>query len=166
VIRRFVLLVAWVTVVWVALWGEVSPANVLSGVAVASIGVVMFPVRPAPYEHRVRVVPLVRALLEFVVSVVDGGLRVAWLVVRARSHPHSAVVQHDLADDDPLIIALMTHAIGLSPGTTVIEHDDRERRRLLVHVLDVDRLEQVHRSLARTERSIRAAFRQPSTRAT
>ena len=42
-----ILIVAWLVVVWVALWGNISAANILSGTVVAVLVLTVFPVQRA-----------------------------------------------------------------------------------------------------------------------
>ena len=57
--------VAFLLGIWLLLWGEVSVANVVSGLLVAAVLLVVFPRTPSTTGFVVRPVPTLRFLLFF-----------------------------------------------------------------------------------------------------
>lgn len=52
--------VCWLVLVWQLLWGDVSAANVLSGLVVALVITVLLPLPPVPIEGRLHPLSLDR----------------------------------------------------------------------------------------------------------
>lgn len=145
---------AWLLVVWLALWRDVSIANVVSGIVVAAAVLFFFP--PAKEEHglRVRPLPLMRFILTTAVSIVRANLFVAWEVVTPRNQINEGVVAVDLASSHPTVITLVSHAIILAPGTMVIDidkGDDVRPTKLFVHVLHLRSVEEIREEVLALE---------------
>lgn len=146
----------WLLGVWLALWGSVSFANVVSGLVTGVFA--LWLVVPGRYERPGTVRPL--ALAKFVVftawSVVKATSVVAWEVVTPTNQVNQAVVAVPVATRVPGVLTVVSHAIGLAPGTMVIditEHDDEEYPTMLhVHVLHLQSVEacraEVHHLMA------------------
>lgn len=146
---------AWLVVVWVMLWGSVTPANVLGGIAVATVLLLLFPLRPVASPGIVRPLALLRFLVSFAVDLVRSSLKVAALVVRPRARMHQAVLAIPVRGASDQLLTLLANAISLTPGTLTLEVD-REASVLYVHVLDVgpgpEGVERVRADILRVER--------------
>ena len=147
-------LVVWLTVVWVGLWGSVTAANVLGGLAVAVVLVVLLPLSDVPDRADVRVLPLLRFLGHFAVDLVVASWQVAVLAVRPGLHLRQAVVSVPVRGASDALLTLLADAISLTPGTLTLEVD-RPSATLFVHVLDVgegpDAVERMRTSLLAQE---------------
>jgi multicomponent Na+:H+ antiporter subunit E len=129
-IRRILAL----TLVWVALWGDPSPANFLWGAIIAVILSVVFP------ERRVsgaRFHPLAVARLTgyMFFSLVTS----TWSVVLAVVRPTPDRIEHGvltvpLATRSTLVAAVVSNSITLTPGTMTLSCDP-DTFVLSVHVL-------------------------------
>ncbi|GGM50750.1 hypothetical protein GCM10012275_22000 [Longimycelium tulufanense] len=114
-------------VVWVLLWGSLSPIVLLGGVLVAILVIGVFPL-PA-LEHRFHLRPLwilvlfARLLVDLVVSAVTVG----WQAVRYGSRTRTGIVAVPLHVDSDLLIALTANVTSLTPGSYVLEIDRRHR---------------------------------------
>jgi multicomponent Na+:H+ antiporter subunit E len=165
--RRVALRIAvlcWLMVVWILLWGRISVANVVGGLAVASVIIVLLPLPVVPVQGRLHPLSLARLLVALSWWLVQSSLQVAWQAVKPGPPPRSAVLRARVAVKSDLVLALAVNAINLIPGTIVLEID-QSRRLLYVHVLDVgsDRaVEQFHRQIAELERLLVAAFERDS----
>ena len=145
-------LVAWLTVVWVGLWGSLSPANVLGGVAVGLLLVRALPLTDVTSSSMVRPVHLLRFIAFFVVDLVRSSLQVTVLVLAPRRALRQAVVAVPVRGASDQLLTLLANAISLTPGTLTLEVD-RPRSTLYVHVLDVGAdVEQVRRDILVIER--------------
>jgi len=146
---------AWLVVVWVMLWGSVTPANVLGGVAVAAALLLVFPLPPVGSPGIFRPFALVRFLGFFLIELVRSSLRVAALVVRPRSQMHQAVLAIPVRAASDQLLTLLANAISLTPGTLTLEVD-RPGSTLYVHVLDVgpgpDGVDRARADIRRIER--------------
>lgn len=149
------LLVLWLTAVWVALWGSVTPANVLGGLAVA-VALLAVPTRePATpavgVRGRINPVGLLRFAAYFAVALVKASIEVVVLVLNPRMRLRQAVVAVPVAGASDALLTLLANSISLTPGTLTLEVD-REQRVLYVHALQVgegpDGLDRVRRDIA------------------
>lgn len=127
--------VVWLTLVWVGLWGSVSAANVLGGLAVAVALLVLL--RPDPADARAVVDPLalLRFSARFLVDLVASSLQVARLVLQPRIALRQGVVAVRVPDASDALLTLLADAISLTPGTLTIDVD-RSSSTLFVHALD------------------------------
>ena len=148
-------LVAWLTLVWVGLWGSVTAANVLGGLALSAGMVVLLPLTSLPPQGNVRPLALLRFVGFFAVDLVLATLRVMGQVLRPRLNLRRAVVAVPVRGASDRLLTLLANAISLTPGTLTLEVD-RPRSTLYVHVLDIGEgpqaLERVRTSILRIER--------------
>ena len=148
-------LVLWLTAVWVGLWGSVTPANVLGGLAVATVLVGALPLTDVAEGGQLRPVALVRFAGFFLVDLVRASLQVALLVLRPRTALRQAVVAVPVRGASDRLLTLLANAISLTPGTLTLEVD-RPRSTLYVHVLHVGAgpgaVERVRADVLRLER--------------
>lgn len=153
-LRRHPLLLLWLTVVWVGLWGSATPANLLGGIAVAVGLVLVLPLTEVHEDDDVRLVPLLRFGAHFAVDLVRASLQVALMVVQPRPQLRQAVLAVPVRGASDRLLTLLANAISLTPGTLTLEVD-RPRSTLYVHVIDVgpdpQALEQVRASIRKVE---------------
>ncbi len=153
-LTRHPVLLVWLVLVWVGLWGSVSAANVLGGVAVALVVVATLPLTEVPDQGRVRPVALLRFAGHFAVDLVRSSAQVASLVVRPRVALRPAVLAVPVRGQSDRLLTLLANAISLTPGTLTLEVD-RPRSVLYVHVIDVgrrdDAVERVRADMLRVE---------------
>lgn len=161
--RRLVLrawVFCWLIMVWILLWGTFSAANVLSGLAVATVIIVLLPLPVVPVEGKVHLLSLLRLILTVVYYLVKSSVQVAWLAIRPGPPPLSAVLRARLAVKSDLVLALAVNIFNLIPGSIVLEID-RARRMLYMHVIDVgsDRsVQRFYRQVSDVEKLLTAAF--------
>lgn len=154
----------WLTLVWLLLWGTISFANVLSGLAVATLITVLLPLPAVPVQGRLHPLSLLWLALNVTWWLVESSTQVAWLALRPGRPPLSAVLRVRLALKSDLVLALGVNILNLTPGTIVLEID-QTRRLLYVHVLDVGSqrsVDRFYRQAARLERLLVAAFERDS----
>lgn len=132
----------WLTAVWVALWGQVSVANVLAGAGVGAVIMVTLPLPWIPTRGRLRPVPLVKLVAISVYYALESSLQLAWFALRPGPSPHSGVLKVEFAFRSDLVMVLCANLINLIPGTMVLEID-REHCAAYVHVIDVSSAEAV-----------------------
>ena len=151
----------WLTAVWVALWGSVTPANVLGGLAVGAVLLRVLPDEQTPARGPLSLAGLLRFAVVFAGALVRSSLQVAAQVLRPRLALHPAVVAVHVPGTDERLLTLLANSISLTPGTLTLEAD-RERRLLHVHVLDVGPgardLPAVRADLTRLERAASRAL--------
>jgi multicomponent Na+:H+ antiporter subunit E len=125
----------WLTVVWVALWGDLSTANVLSGLAVGVVVCLVFPLPPLQMGLRVRPIWLGWLVLRFLGDVVAASAQVAWVTLRFQRPPRNAVIEVDLRTDSDFVLTVVAEMVSLVPGSLVVEAR-RSTHTLFLHVLD------------------------------
>jgi|SRR5829696_4304964 len=135
------------TAVWVMLWGTASPANVISGLAVALL---LVNVLPGLRRHRrwgkLRVGPLLRLGGFMLVSTVTSNAALARDIVARRSRLRTGVVGVRLPECSDELITLITNLLALTPGTMPLELVEAPRT-LYVHVLRMNDGADVRRSI-------------------
>ncbi len=126
------------TVLWMLLWGDITPLLLVGGALIATLVVVVFPYPQGQWEGVFRPLPFVVLMARFVADLVGASLQVAWLALRPRPLGPSAVVEVQLHTRSELLMVLTSELISLVPGSLLIELDS-EQGKLWLHVLDADR---------------------------
>jgi len=129
-------IVCWLILVWVLLWGTISAANIVSGLAVALVITLLLPLPPVPVEGRLHPVPLLRLIVTVAYYLVVSSFQVAALALKPGPPPLTAVLRTHLDLKSDLVLALAVNIMNLTPGNIVLEID-QSRRMIYVHVLDV-----------------------------
>jgi multicomponent Na+:H+ antiporter subunit E len=131
------LLLGWLTAVWVALWGDVSVANVAAGLVVAFLVKTVLPLPPLPETH----VPAPRAVLRlarrFVRDLVVSAFVVAWQATRPGPAPGVAMVAVRMRSRSEIALTVVSAMQTLVPGSVVVEMDTASGL-LYVHGLGVE----------------------------
>lgn len=151
----------WLTVLWVALWHDLTVANVVAGVVV---GVLVLGVSGVPRvlqrddEDRMRIRPL--ASLHFIafvfVKLVEANLFLAWEIVTPRNRINVGVVAVPLRTESPTAAMVVANVITLTPGSITIESLGTPPV-LYVNVMHLHDVERVRRDLLHIEElSVRA----------
>lgn len=153
---RHLLTVTWLTSGWVALWGGVSAANVLSGALVAAVVLLAFPIRGARTVG-LNPIGLVALAAWFLTGLVRASVGVAWQVVRPRPRLRPGVIEVGLPPLPRPLQVLVADAVSLTPGTLTIDLLP-EPPSLRIHLLDTDQAEAVHRDVETLTRLVRRAF--------
>ncbi len=129
-------MLAWLTVVWVALWGDISVLTVVGGFVVATIGSLVFPLPPLRLDVRIRLLPLLWLVVRFAADVVVSSVQVAWVVLRPSRPLRNAVVEVNLRTPSDFVLTVVAEMTCLIPGSLVVEAR-RSTHTLFLHVLDV-----------------------------
>lgn len=117
---RRLLLRAWVlcflVLVWVLLWGDLSPANIVGGTIIAVAITVLLPLPPVPVEGRLHPLSLLKLVAWVIFQLLSSSVQVAWLAVRPGPPPLTAVLRVHLAVKSDLVLALAVNIINLTPA--------------------------------------------------
>ncbi|MDT5339668.1 MAG: multicomponent Na+:H+ antiporter subunit [Mycobacterium sp.] len=157
-LRAWVL--CWLTLVWMLLWGNVSAANILGGLAVALVITLLLPLPAVAIEGRLHPLSLLRLVVLISYYLVLSSLQLAWLAIKPGPPPRTAVLRAHLAIKSDLVLALAVNVINLIPGSIVLEID-QTRRMIYVHVIDVGSeksVQRFYRQIADVERLMIASF--------
>lgn len=155
-IRR-VAVIAVMTAIWVALWGDVSVANLLSGVVVSVAALAITPIDHPPVRGALRLVPALGYLAYYVRQLLVANAVVAWEVVTPHNRDNEGIIAVPYPPSvSPTLLTLIVNSIGLTPGTIVVEVAE-EPCVLYVHVLHLDDRERSRDDLLELEqRAVRA----------
>ncbi|MFD4368568.1 Na+/H+ antiporter subunit E [Rhodococcus sp. NPDC058521] len=154
----------WLTTVWVLLWGNVSIANILGGMAVATLIMVLLPLPRVPVEGRIHLWSLLKLICLAVWYAAQSSIQVAWLAIRPSAPPVTGVLRYHLNFKSDLVLTLCVDVINLIPGTMVLEID-QPRRIAYIHVLDVGSekaVNQFYSTISQLERLFVASFERDS----
>lgn len=128
--KRFVALV----VTWIALWGELNGANIITGFIVAVLITSMFPTQN-PVHHRLRIIGAVKFLGKFLVDLVASSVDVARTVLfPTPERLQVKVVSVQLHTQDSLVTTIVCNAMTLTPGTMTVAIDEPSHT-MKIHVL-------------------------------
>ena len=154
---RTLAVILWSVVVWTALWGSFSVANVLWGGALGAASLALLPVRHKQHRLPVRLVPMLRFGLLFLWALVKASAVVAWEVVTPRNDINEGIVAIPLQTDSPGLITLLANSITLTPGTLTLDVRE-DPPTLYVHVLHLREINDVRADIHRMEAVALAAF--------
>jgi len=162
--RRIVFpaLAAWIVALWVALWGDLTLANVVSGLLVAVVVIAIS--RPAgsmPVQTiTVRPIAVTVYFATFFAALVQSTAIVVREVLTPGSQVDRAIVAIPMHTRSRGIVTLVANSITLTPGTaTIDEHEGPDGTiTLYIHVLHVKELEHMRASLSLIERRAVRAF--------
>jgi multicomponent Na+:H+ antiporter subunit E len=150
----------WLTLVWVALWGELSLFNVVAGLLVAAGVCLVFPLPPLRLHVRIRPVRLGWLVLHFLADVVRASVQVAWTTLQLHRMPRNAVIGVQLRTSSDFVLTVVAEMTSLVPGSLVVEAR-RSTSTLYLHVLDArDQagVERMRRDVLALERRVVLAF--------
>jgi len=149
--------------IWLALWGEVSIANLASGVVVVALLNWLF-VEDLASTYRVRILPAVRLLGFIGWSLVASSARVvAAVLLPTPQRTVTSVQQVQLESGSTFIGSIVANAITLTPGTMSLELDP-DSLTLSVHVLGEVEPEAFRRGILELEqRVVRAVSKRGGT---
>lgn len=151
-VARLLLLVG----IWTLLWGDLSFANLTSGLLIAA-GIV-FVVHPGPMGPVVvRPVRVVHLAAYFLMSLVRATYDVARAALAPRGRVHPGIVAITLDDCSDAIATLVADAISLTPGTLTVELQ-REPLTVYVHAIDSRDVEGLRRDVHRLQALCIRAF--------
>lgn len=157
--RISVLIFLFTLVIWVMLWGEVTVANVITGIIVATLLNLAMPVPPAHGIH-LNFGGLVRLFASWTIDFVVASLYVAWLAVRRADPPPTAIITVPMRTNGDITLATAMALINLQPGGIIVDVDKQERT-LTIHLLDASSTSKIDKQidqLTRIERRVIRAF--------
>lgn len=123
--------------VWILLWGDVSWANLVGGLAVGLLVTLLLPLPPIDFHGRVRPLALVYLFAKFLWDLFVASIHVAGLALNFRRRPQGAVVGVQLRNHSDLYLTITAELSTLTPGSLVVEAH-RLTGMLYLHVLDIE----------------------------
>lgn len=155
--------IVWLTLVWTGLWGDISVLVVLSGVVVAVVVCVVFPMPPLGMNLRPHPVHLAWLVTRFLWDVLVASAQVAWTTLQLHRQPRNAVIEVDLTTHSDFVLTIVAEMVSLVPGSLVVEAR-RSTHSLFLHVLDARDtagVEKMRRQVFALERRVLRAFGTP-----
>lgn len=163
--RRRVLelpLIAWLTLIWVLLWSTLTWANLVTGVVVAVVVCLAFPLPKVDLGLRLHPWGILLLAGYLLYDMYTSGVKVTRQIFAGRTH-RPAVIGVPLRCRSDLMLAATAVSVSNVPGGSVVEVR-RATATLFMHVLDADRpeeLEAARRSVWKLEELTVRAFGTP-----
>lgn len=156
-------LIAWLTLVWMLLWEDLSAASLLGGALAGGTLVVLFPEAGPGRFVRVRPLAAARLALYFLIKVLEANLIVAWEVITPSNESvELGIVAVPLVGDSDVMLTLVANAITLTPGTLTLEVR-KDPPTVYVHVLHLRSVEAVRADVRKLELLALRTFGDPGT---
>ncbi len=143
-VKQIPLLLALV-VLWMLLWGSLTPLTIVTGIVVALVVTRTFYLPPVDLANRFNPFWFAVFLGRFFGELIVASFQVAFQAFARRPVPFSAIVRVDLRTRSDFIMTGVSLAVSLVPGSLVLEVD-RANARLYVHSLDVSTPEEVEKA--------------------
>jgi multicomponent Na+:H+ antiporter subunit E len=158
---------ALLVALWLLAWGELTLANVMSGVVVAAVLLVEFPPhRPTSDHLRLRPLGVARLTGYVARQLVLSNLVMAREILRRSTGARPGVLAHRLQRPSEEVVTIMTSIIALSPGTMTVDVD-RDSSSIYVHFFLLDDVDAARAGLIRLEElavgAVGAATKAPMT---
>ncbi|MCI6206242.1 MAG: Na+/H+ antiporter subunit E [Corynebacterium glucuronolyticum] len=158
-IRPFSLV--WLAAMWCLLYGEVTVANIVAGVAVGIIIQLVFPLPALPLQMvHVNVREFLGLMWMFVTGLLSGAVSVSWLAIRPQDPPKSAILTVPMRVESDFAMVTGVSLYNLQPGGTVLDMD-LAKKEWTVHLLDASstsKIDQAFADIADLERRLIATF--------
>lgn len=154
---RIALVMVWSTVVWIALWSDLSVANVIWGLVAGAVLCLVVPPYRGPRRAVVSPVGLLRFTGYSLWALVRASAVVAWEVVTPQNQINQGIVAAPLRTTSPAVITLIANVISLTPGTLTLEVRE-EPPTLYVHILHLRTIEEVRAEIHHLEDLALRAF--------
>jgi multicomponent Na+:H+ antiporter subunit E len=159
--------VGWLVVLWILLWGRVTPGLVVTGLLVSVATIALFPLPALSIDGRVHPLAALRFAARFAFDVVRASIEVAALAFKRDQDAPTAVIGVPLVTRSDLMLTLVAEVLSLVPGSLVVEID-RHDAIVYLHLIGVrDRgaVELERRRAVETEARMIRAFGSPVDRA-
>ncbi|SDR68494.1 Na+/H+ antiporter subunit E [Corynebacterium timonense] len=128
--------VAFLTVMWVFLQGQITWGNVIAGFLLSTLVVVVLPLPRVPRSHnKVHWGKLLTFIIIWFWDLLVASAKVAWLALRREAPPQNAILRVPMRVSNELVLYLATCAYNLQPGGSVTDIDIANRE-WTIHVLD------------------------------
>ncbi len=159
-IYAYSLMVSWLTVVWVLLWGDLSWANVIIGALLGVLVTAVFPLPGMDFNGRFRPWHFVNLVAHLAVDLVVTSFQVILQAISPGPRIESVVIRVPLHTHNELLMTAIAVYITLTPGSVIVEaqHSTGD---LYVHMLGIttpEEIEEAKRRVFDLEYRIVASF--------
>lgn len=156
-----------ILIVWVLLWGSVTPLVLVGGLLVGWLIGIVFPLPPIFWEGRFRPLGFLWLVGHLLWDLVTSSLRLVGLAFARPVRLNAGIVRIDLRTDNDLYQVAVAAIISLVPGTVVVEVV-RQPRGLYLHCIDLqgpDAVLAVQQMAEQVEARVLGAFGSKTERA-
>jgi multicomponent Na+:H+ antiporter subunit E len=156
--------IAWLTLVWVLLWGTFSALSLVGGLLVGVLVTALFRMPLARDRLPLRPLPLLGLVCFLAYDLAVSGAQVSWQTLRRGPGARGAIVAVPLLSGSDRVVTIMANALSLSPGTMTLQID-HEHELWYVYALgprDRAAVERVRRQALDLQRRVLAAFGAPA----
>lgn len=155
--RISVMIFLFTLVIWVMLWGELTAANVVTGIIVATLLNLAMPVPPAT-DLDLNFGGLVRLFGSWAIDFVVASVHVAYLAIRRADPPPTAIIKVPMRTHADISLATAMALINLQPGGIIVDVD-KQKKILTMHLLDASSTGNIERQIAQLTRMERRVIR-------
>lgn len=144
-----VLRIGLLTLIWIVLWSDLSLANLISGLLVATAIALLF---DTWHNGAIAIRPVHAARFAgyFLFKLVEASIVVARTVIAPHDRVRTGIIAVPLSGCSDAVATLVADAISLTPGTLTLEVRS-DPLTLYVHALDTRDVEQVQRDIRTLE---------------
>lgn len=148
------------TVLWVALWDDISLANVVGGVLVGIFVIAVSHLEPAE-RPGVHLHPWLTIwyVIRLGLKLVESNLKLAWEILTPGIGTHTGIIAVPMRCTSDGVVTTIANSITLTPGTLSVEVErDGDDVTLYVHGMYTRNLEQVRHEMFQLEALAIRAF--------
>jgi multicomponent Na+:H+ antiporter subunit E len=146
--------IAFLTSIWVLLWGRISIANVASGIVLSMILLVLYPPprtgARAKERFVLRPLPTIHLAGYILVQILVSNVQISKRILTPRSRLQSGVVTYEPQTDSKRLITFIATILAISPGTMPVRVET-DPPLIAVHVLHLRDPDDTRRAIARLE---------------
>lgn len=154
---RRLIIVLWLTLVWVTLWESLTLANLSGGLVVSAVILYLLPPRQERLSIGFRPAAAVKLFFYFLWELTLASFQIVWEVLTPRDRTSAGVVSVQARADVPGHVTAVASMVSLIPGTLSLEVDE-ETMTLYIHVLHLHSFEDTRASVHKLEALTLAAF--------
>jgi multicomponent Na+:H+ antiporter subunit E len=149
---------ALLVVLWILAWGQVTVANVLSGLVVAAALLLAFPQRRGDRSAiRLSAAGIARLAAYVVIQLIESNIVMTRQILRRDTARRPGVLAHRLERPSAQVATVMSSVIALSPGTMTIDVAG-DSSVVYVHFFELDEVGAARASLVRLEQLVTNAI--------
>lgn len=131
-------------VVWVLLWGSLTPTAIIGGLLIGLVVTMLFPLPLLPDRLPFRPLKSLRLLVYLAIDLTVSGVRVSMVTLVRGPRARAGILGLPLYTDSDRAVTTIVAGCALTPGSYVLQID-RRRRRWYVYVLGLHREGSVER---------------------
>ena len=125
-------------VVWVLLWGSLTPTAIVGGLLIGLVVTILFPLPLLPDRLPFRPLKSLRLLVYLAIDLTVSGIRVSMVTLLRGPRARAGILGLPLYTDSDRAVTTIVAGCALTPGSYVLQID-RRRRRWYVYVLGLHR---------------------------